>query len=151
VAHSFTDLLCHVVFATKGRNPGLWADVRDGLFTYVRGVLETRSCLCLAVNGMDEHVHVLSRVHPSVPVADLVRDLKAGASGWVHRTHPDLVAFAWQTGYGAFAVSQSMKNAVRSYIDNQQSHHREVSFTDEMRRLVRLHGIQLDDESVLWE
>ena len=63
---SYTQILYHVVFATYERRPCLNVEHRDRLFKYVRGVLEKKNCVLYQVNGMDDHIHILCSVHPSV-------------------------------------------------------------------------------------
>ena len=87
---------------------------------------------------------------PDVSGYDAVRELKAGSSLWVHKTYPELESFAWQTGYGAFTVSQSQVGVVHRYIANQEAHHRAVTFQDEFRELLRRHGVEWDERYV-WD
>jgi len=89
-------------------------------------------------------------VIPPPVLKDVLRDLKAGSSGWVHDTFPNVSDFWWQTGYGAFTVSHSNINAVKAYIQNQAEHHKTQSFQDELRGLFRKHGIEFD-EKYLWD
>ena len=79
-----------------------------------------------------------------VAVADAVRTLKANSSKWIHETYPQLREFAWQDGYGAYTVSQSNFESVKSYIINQESHHQVKSFEDEYRALMERHQIEFD-------
>lgn len=83
-------------------------------------------------------------------MADLVRDLKANSSGWVHETFPDKARFAWQAGYGAFAVSKSNMEAVKLYVAGQESRHKKRTFQDESREFLRLHEIEWDERYV-WD
>jgi putative transposase len=149
MAHSFTNLLYHIVFATKERREWLAPTVRDATWEYIGGVIRADGGIALVINGMSEHVHILAKLPASKAVSDIVRAVKAKSS---HRLRVKLDApeFAWQTGYGAFSVSQSQIDVVRRYIQTQEEHHRTMSFTDEMRKLVRAHGLEVD-EQLLWE
>ena len=79
-----------------------------------------------------------------------MRDVKANATGWVHEKFPAFREFAWQTGYGAFTVSQSQKANVLDYIARQKEHHRVKSFQDEFVELLERHEIEYDPK-YLWD
>ena len=98
---------------------------------------------------MDDHVHILPKIRQDHALSDIVRDIKARSSGWIHRTLPHLAIFGWQNGYGAFSVSHSEFPSVREYIQNQEQHHRSVPFRDEFTQLLRIHDIEYD-ERYLW-
>jgi putative transposase len=141
VSHSYTHLLYHVVFATKGRRPDLDAAVRPGLFAYLGGLVRAERGLALAVNGMADHIHLLARLRQDRALADVLRAVKAHSSRWLRANAPAGAAFAWQTGYGAFTVSLSQAPTVRAYIRNQEAHHQKISFEEEYARLLRAHGL----------
>jgi REP element-mobilizing transposase RayT len=150
MAHSFTNLLYHIVFATKDRHPWLAEALRPDLFAYLAGAVRDEGGIPLIVNGMPEHAHVLAKLRPDRALADVVSVVKSRSSGWLHRTQPDLSAFVWQTGYGGFTVSQSQVETVRRYIENQEKHHRAMPFVVEYRKLLLAHGYEPDEE-MLWE
>ena len=83
-------------------------------------------------------------------VSDLVRDVKANSSHWIHESQTSLRGFAWQSGYGAFSVSESSVTSVIAYIANQEEHHRTKSFKDEFIQFLRRHRVQYD-ERFLWD
>jgi REP element-mobilizing transposase RayT len=149
MAHSFTNLLCHIVFATKERQPWLEPALRPELWKVLSGAVRSEGGIALEVNGMAEHVHILAKLPASRAVSDILRAVKAKSSHWLKR-QLNAQEFAWQTGYGAFSVSQSQVEIVRRYIQLQEEHHREMPFTDEMRKLIRAHGLEVD-EQLLWE
>lgn len=113
------------------------------------GIVREVGGTALAINGPSDHVHALTLLRASVSVSDVLRTLKANSSKWVHDQWPDRRAFAWQTGYGAFTVSQSNVDAVRRYIADQEEHHKQVTFQDEFRAFLRRHGIAFD-ERYIW-
>src|SRR5437899_1452999 len=104
---SFVCLNYHLVFSTRGREPLLTAEILPRLYQYVGGYLRAENARLLAAGGMPDHVHWLVSLHQQTSVADALRGIKSNSSKWVHETYPDLRGFAWQTGYGAFAVSYS--------------------------------------------
>jgi hypothetical protein len=95
------------------------------------------------------HVRLLVRVPANHSVADIARLIKTNSSKWIHEKWPKQRLFAWQTGYGAFTVSESGVNAVRNYISDQQEHHRKGLFQDEFLAFLKENGITVD-ERYLW-
>ncbi len=95
---------------------------------------------------MDNHVHILCNLSPTVDISSFMRRLKAGSSGWLHREVPRLDTISWQEGYGAFSVSASAVPSVREYIRKQERHHRGLSFKEEFRRLLDKHGIEFEEK-----
>ena len=120
---SYVNLIYHVVFSTKDREPLITDAHQTRLYEYIGGIVRAQGGVALAINGMADHVHLLARLRQDKALADVIRDLKAGASGWMHKVFPEAQAFAWQNGYGAFTVSASQVETVRRYIANQQAHH----------------------------
>ena len=146
---TYTCLHYHLIFSTKHREPIITPDVRPRLWEYLGGTVRGLDGIPILVDGTADHVHLLVTLRQLPALADFMRDLKAGASSWVHDTFPELRGFAWQAGYGAFTVSHSGIDAVKAYIANQEEHHRKQTFQDEFREFLRRHGIEFD-EKYLW-
>ena len=104
----------------------------------------------LIINGPTDHVHILASLAAKHSLSDLMRELKADSSGWVHKNVPEQKKFAWQIGYGAFSVSHSNLAEVENYIATQEEHHKRMSFKEEFVAFLKKHGIQYD-EKYLWE
>jgi REP element-mobilizing transposase RayT len=119
------------------------------LFKYIGGILRNHSSSLSAAGGMPDHVHLLVSMARTFSVADVVRLIKSNSSGWFHN-EVRLPRFQWQTGYGAFAVSYSGIDAVKSYLANQAEHHRAQSFQDEFREILRRHELEWDERYV-WD
>jgi REP element-mobilizing transposase RayT len=147
---SFTVLHCHIVFSTKNRTPRITADLQPRLYEYLGGILRAENSPLLAVGGMPDHVHLLVSLSKQKSVSDTLRVLKANSSKWVHETFPGMGDFAWQAGYGAFAVSCSNLEKVERYIANQAAHHRTMSFQEEFVALLQRHEIEFEERH-LWE
>lgn len=147
---SFTSLPCHLVFSTKNRTPSITADLQPRLYGYLGGILRTENSPLLIAGGTPDHVHLLVSLSKQRSVSDTLRVLKANSSKWVHETFPAMGDFAWQTGYGAFAVSCSNLETVKRYIANQAEHHRTMNFQEEFAALLRRHGIEFEERH-LWE
>lgn len=147
---SLASLHVHVVFSTKNREPRLAPELRPRLHQFIGGVLKNHDCRLVDAGGTADHLHLLSSLGRTVAIADAVRLVKSNSSGWLHDEFADLRHFHWQTGYGAFSVSQSNVAAVKKYLANQEVHHCKHSFQDEFRKLLRRHEIEWDERYV-WD
>jgi putative transposase len=150
VTHSYVNLLYHVVFSTKEREPLIVEARQPRLYEYVGGIVRKHGGVPLAVNGMEDHLHLFARLRQDTALSDVVRDLKASSSGWMHKVFPDLGDFTWQRGYGAFTVSASQAGAVKRYVERQKVKHRGLGFKDEFISFLRANGVEFD-EHYLWQ
>ena len=139
---SYTNLLYHIVFSTKDRRPLITPDYETQLYDYIGGIVRSVGGISLALNGTEDHIHLLMKLRPDRALSDVLRDLKANATGWMHDVFPSLKNFSWQRGYGAFTVSQSNVEGVRNYIARQKQHHRKTSFREEFIQFMEVNGIE---------
>jgi len=121
------------------------AEVRPRLYEYIGGTIRGLGGVSLEIGGIEDHAHVLAKLRPDKSVSDVLRDLKANSSGWMHDVFPELKDFSWQRGYGAFTVSASQIDKVRHYIANQGEHHRKQDFRDEFIGLLRKNSVEFDE------
>ncbi len=147
--HSYTSITVHVVFSTKDRKPHLDTALEERLYPYLGGILRELGGKLLAVNGVEDHIHLLAAMKVMTSIAEIVGKVKGSSSKWIHETFPDRSRFEWQRGYAAFSVSESQVSRVATYIDRQKIHHQKFSFRDEFLRLLQGHGIS-PDEKYLW-
>ena len=145
MASTLTNLLYHLVFSTKGRLPLIGDEIQQPLYDYMGGIIRNQGGKAIEIGGMPDHVHCLARLPARKPVSDILRALRSDSSGWVNRERSSN-RFAWQTGYGAFTVSQSQVGKVRNYIQTQEEHHRGKSFEMEFLPLLKKRGIEYDEE-----
>lgn len=144
---SYTNLLYHLVYATKERAPFITSDLKGRLHRYLGGIVNGLGCVPIEINGMAEHVHLLVKIRPAITVVEFLSKLKSSSSGWAKRQ--TMGRFAWQAKYGAFTVSESQVGRVRQYIRNQEKHHRAMSFEDEFEALLNSNGIEFEKQ-YLW-
>lgn len=149
MGHTFSRILLHVIFSTKGRTNRLYRDMRADLYGYLRGIARNLDVEVLGAGGVDDHVHLLLQLKPVHAPANVVRDLKANSSKWIRETYRRLHDFAWQSGYGIFSVSESAVPEVIAYINRQEEHHRRLPFAEEYQRFLKRHGVQYDPEHYL--
>lgn len=149
---SLSVVYLHAVFSTKDRRPFLReTSLRNEMHAYLGGISKQLDCAPVIVGGIDDHMHLLARFGRTITQADWIKEIKRVSSGWVKERAPeDCGNFAWQAGYGVFSVSPSRLDAVREYIATQESHHRQATFEDEFRGLLRKHGM-VWDERYVWD
>jgi putative transposase len=116
MATSLSNLLVHIVFSTKGRVPQIREEIREQLYGYIGGIVQTEGGILLEVGGMPDHVHLLVKIKADASVAVIVRLIKTNSSRWVNQTLGLPERFEWQTGYGAFSVSESKAATVSAAI-----------------------------------
>jgi len=141
MSHTYAQNMIHVVFSTKDRRKAIPQSFQPRMWAYAAGISQKLGILVHAVGGMDDHIHILIQVPPSLAVAKAVLAIKSNSSRWANEKG---YKFAWQQGYGAFSVSSSNVPAVIRYIQNQPTHHKKMSFDVEFLALPKKHGIQFD-------
>jgi REP element-mobilizing transposase RayT len=146
MANTFTQILYHVVFSTKERVSALKESHREKLFRYIWGIHQNLDCHLYRINGMEDHVHILMSLHPSVSLADYVLKIKTSATRWIRRERMYQQFPGWQDGYGAFTLALHDKHAVIDYIKDQQKHHAKMSFIEEYRKLLTEAGVAYDEK-----
>lgn len=145
---TYTQLLFHVVTATKGRTPWIKPQIAERLYPYIGGIVRAEKGVLYAIGGVEDHIHMYFRWRADGSLSDLMRTVKSRSSRWMHETYPELAAFAWQEGYSAFSVSKSREDAVKSYIATQPEHHAKQDFRTELLQLFRAHGVEFDENYV---
>ena len=146
MSQSFTNLIYHIVFSTKNRESLINDEVKPRLYEYIGGIIRNKGGIALEIGGMNDHIHVLAKLRQDDSLSNVLRDLKANSSGWMHKVFPEMRDFSWQNGYGAFTVSASQIEIVRRYIANQEKHHAKYSFRDEFIKLLTVNQIEFDEK-----
>jgi REP element-mobilizing transposase RayT len=133
-----------VVFSTAERRPFIRDEIRERLHGYLSGIARENEIQVFAVGGTADHVHLLISLPRTISIAKAVQLLKSGSSKWIHETFLGSRTFAWQEGYGAFSVGISQKAMTVRYILSQVEHHKRISFQDELKKFLSIHGIKED-------
>jgi REP element-mobilizing transposase RayT len=146
---TFRQIYYQIVFSTKHRNPVLNIEHEDQLYKYIWGIVKNKNCKLYRINGMPDHIHLFTDLHPSVSLSSFVKDIKVSSNLWIKQSglFPDFEE--WQSGYGAFTYSEREKDTIINYIKNQKEHHKNESFEDEYKNLLISHGVEFD-EKYLW-
>ena len=132
---TYTDITYHIVFATKHRTRALDKPRREDLFRFMWGVVKERNCHLYRVGGVEDHVHLLTSLHPSVALADLVKEIKTASSAWIKSGKVFPFFEHWQEGYGAFTVAADARPNLIEYIKDQEAHHQSQDFVAELKAL----------------
>ncbi len=133
---TYTQLYVQLVFAVKLRQPVIKEDTRGPLEKYICGIVRNLKCKPLAIYCNPDHVHILFGLAPSRSVSEMAYAIKSNSSRWLSATYPSLENFSWQKGYGAFTYSRSAIDRVARYIHNQPLHHKTMSYTTEIERML---------------
>ena len=142
---SFANLNYHIVYSTKERKPFIHSDILPPLIQYIGGVIRKLDGHMLEAKGPEDHFHIMAILPPTAALSDIIQKIKAGTSGWIHKTFPQHQDFNWQDGYAAFSVSHSAVPRVMEYIRNQQEHHKKMTFEEELVALLKRHNIPYDE------
>ena len=146
---TYTQSLYQIVFSTKDRDKTLTKDNREELFRYIWGVLKNNKCHLYRIGGVEDHIHIVTHIHPAVAVSSLVKDIKLASSDYIKKQNlfPDFKA--WQVGYGSFTYSFSDKDMLIEYVKNQERHHHKKTFREELIELLNEHYVEFDEKYLL--
>jgi len=143
VSHSYAQIYVHLVFSTKDRRKAISKEMQGRLWPYLAVICQRNKIFVHAIGGMDDHVHILMQLSPTLSLSQAILLIKAYSSKWLGK------GFAWQKGYGAFSVSASNVATVANYIRNQERHHYKMSYEQEFIAFLRKHGVEFDPQYVL--
>ena len=141
---SLSSIPIHLIFSTKHREPFITPDIESELHPYMAAIFRALKSPALAIDGTGDHVHTLFALSRVITTAELVEEVKTESSKWIKTKGPEFRAFHWQSGYGAFSISQSHVAAVKRYIQSQKQHHRRITFQDEFRKFLKKYQVEYD-------
>jgi putative transposase len=144
-----TQILYHIVFATKNRKPTIEKGQKKRLYAYIFHLLTNKKCHLYRINGVEDHIHILTHVHPSISISTLVKDIKVSTSIFIKNELIFKNFDGWQEGYGAFSEAIKSKDRLINYVKNQEKHHEKKSFFDEYKALLEEHEIVFDEKFLL--
>jgi len=142
---SYRQILYHIVFRTKDSVKAINQENSKELYAYIHGIIKNKNCVVYRINGMEEHLHILTDLHPNHALADFMRDIKTASSMWVKKSGKFPLFMGWAEGYSALTYAWKDKDMIVNYIKNQQDHHKKENFVDELRQLLVEHGIEVDE------
>lgn len=145
MSHTYFQDVVHIVFSTKGRQKIIPIKMKHRLWSYAAGICKRQSVFVHAIGGMEDHIHLLLQFPPTVLISKAIMTLKVNSSRWMSS---QMGRFAWQQGYGGFSVSKSNIAAVVRYIEEQERHHKNMTFEEEYIALLKKHEIEYDPRYV---
>ncbi len=146
---TYTQILYQIVFSTKNQEKTLVELERENIYRFIWGVLNNKKCHLYRIGGVEDHIHIVTHVHPMVAVAQLVKDIKIASSVFIKRDKLLPEFTGWQNGYGAFTYAVSAKDNLIDYVKTQKEHHKKITFREEYRSLLREHQIEFDEKYLL--
>ncbi|MFO7798236.1 MAG: IS200/IS605 family transposase [Rhodohalobacter sp.] len=141
---TYTQILYQIVFSTKNRKPVLLKENREKLYKDIWGILKNKNCHLYRINGVEDHLHIITHLHPSISLSNLVKDIKLGSSNYMkeNQLFPDFDG--WQEGYAAFTYTIKEKEGLIRYVQNQEEHHKKMTFKEELVVLLKEHNVEFN-------
>jgi REP element-mobilizing transposase RayT len=140
-----------VVFAVKHREAVITKEWRSKLFSVIGNLINETGCKTIIVNGVEDHVHCLLGLKPTISVSELMKTIKAKSSKFVNDHKLTKAKFEWQEGYGAFSYNESHISAVYKYIESQEEHHKKQTFNEEYLNFLNKFNIKYEEKYIFEE
>ena len=150
MSQSLTNILIHIVFSTKNRQSLLDKKIRPELHSYIAGIFKNKNWQYYQIGSIDDHIHISCSLPKTISASDLIKEIKTSTSAWLKTKDNKLVNFHWQSGYGIFSISPNHLKNLCSYIANQENHHKNIDFKNELLGLFKKYNIEYDDR-YLWD
>lgn len=148
MANTYTQIHLHLIFAVKFRDGVIQKSWKDELYKYITGIIQGNKHKLIAINGMPDHVHILIGMRPIQSLSDLLQDIKGSSSKWINEKNFVKGKFEWQEGYAAFSYGKSQIKNVINYIENQEEHHRNRTFTEEYIAFLEKFEVEYDEKYI---
>ena len=149
MSQSLSKLYVHAIFHVKNNECLIIPENDKELYAYIGGLLKLSKSIPVAINGIENHIHVLCIMSKNISLANLLEDIKGNSSRWIKTFGPHYREFAWQGGYSGYSVSQSRVEFVKKYIENQKEHHKTQTFEDEYIQFLKENGVDYNID-YLW-
>jgi putative transposase len=146
---TYTQIIYQIVFGTKYRENSLDKKNRDELYKYITGILQKKQCHVYQIGGVEDHIHIVTHVHPSVALAALVKDIKMASTDYIKQENLFPSFNGWQNGYGAFTYTIKEKDRLVEYVKQQEEHHHKMTFREEYVAILKAHQIEYDEQYLL--
>lgn len=148
MANTYTQLYIHFVFAVKFRKAQLSEQWDERLRLYITAIVQNNGHKMLAINNMEDHIHIFIGLNPKQSISQLMQLVKGDSSEWINKQNLCNSKFQWQDGYGAFSYAKSQIDNVVKYIINQQQHHKKQNFRDEYLKILDAFEVDYDERYI---
>ena len=149
--NTYTQIYIQTVFTVQNKLSLIELEWQEELYKYITGIITNEGQKLLAINGMQDHIHILIGLKPTVALSNVVRDIKANSSKFINEQRFIAGKFEWQQGFGAFSYSHSQIPVIAKYIENQEEHHKRQSFREEYLGFLKLFNVDYKEEFVFEE
>lgn len=140
--HSYHSIWVHAIWSTKNRQPFIRSEIENKIHKYMRKQYKEVGCPVRIINGMPDHVHSLFLLDPKKALTDIIKQVKGSTSHWINQQDLIPEKFSWQVGCASYSVSESVREKVFKYIENQKEHHKHKSFQEEYDEFMKLHNLR---------
>lgn len=148
MANTYRKVNLQIVFAVKNRRALLHKSWRPDLFRYIAGIINHRGHYSLAVNGVEDHIHLFFDYSCRELIEDLVREIKKASNAYINDRNLCPYKFEWQKGYGVFSHGYREKSIIIEYVKNQEAHHGKQTFRREYMAFLKSYEIDFKNEYV---
>ena len=148
MANTFTQIYIQTVFTVQNRISLIKAEWKEELYKYITGIVQNNGHKLIVINGMPDHLHLFIGMKPHQSLSDLMQDVKGDSSKWIHSKGFVKGRFEWQAGFGGFSYSISQIDAVVKYINNQEKHHRKMTFIEEYLKFLNKFQVPYDERYI---
>ena len=146
--NSYRQILYHIVFCTYNRENTIPINQQEALYKYIWGVITKRKGVLYRINGMENHIHILSDLHPTVALADFIKEIKTASNRWMKETGNYPKFTSWAEGSCSLSYSYRDKEMLVNYVKNQKEHHTKITFENEYRALLLENGVEVDERYI---
>jgi REP element-mobilizing transposase RayT len=148
MSNTYTQIYIQCIAAVKFRKAIIDLSWKERLHQYITGIVRNNGHKMLAINSMPDHLHFFMGMRPDKSISDIMRMVKGDSSEWINKQKFIPEIFRWQDGYGAFSYSRSQIKTVGSYIENQEEHHRKITFLEEYRMFLKQFEVEYDERYI---
>ena len=148
MANTYTQLYIHYVFAPRFRAALLNSQWDEQLRSYITGIMLNNGHKMIAINNMPDHLHLFAGLNPKQSISEIMQLVKGDSSEWINKNKLTAQKFHWQEGFGAFSYSKSQVSDFAIYIENQQEHHKKISFLDEYKIMLKKFDLEYDERYI---
>lgn len=151
MANTYTQIHLQFILAPRFRASLIHTDWENDLYKYITGIVQKNQHKMLCINGMPDHIHMLTGFNTTQSIGDFMQNVKSGSSKWINENKLTKSRFEWQSGYGAFSYSKSQMPRVIAYIQNQKEHHKKKPFLDEYKMFLKKFEVGYDEQYIFRE
>lgn len=133
----------HCVWGTKNRYPFLTPESKEAIIEHIVQNAKLKSIYIDIINGHKEHLHCIISLHPEQSLSKVIQLIKGESSFWINKNNITRQQFEWADEYFGVSFGESQLQNVRTYIRNQEVHHRIKTWEEEYTEFFTIYGFQV--------